>query len=143
EHAGARGRGLPQQPARDVIPHDLMRDRAAGERHLHHAASRRLHRLAHRFAHLVRLPRRDADLALPVAHGDERVEPEPPAALHDLRDTVDRDDVFDETVALALPLARVTPLAAAAAAAPPAPTASPPPPAPAPAPAPVLASASA
>src|SRR3989442_577754 len=136
DHAGSRGRRLQQHAARAVIPHDLMRDRAAGERHLHHAASRRLHRLAHCFAHLVRLARRDADLALPVAHGDERVEPEPPAALHDLRDTVDRDDVLDETVALALPRARVTPFAAAAAATSPAPTAFPPPPPPPPSPPP-------
>ena len=72
-------------------------------------------RLAHRFGHLVRLAGRDADLALPVADGHERVEREPPAALHDLGHAVDGDDVLDE-VARVLAVAAI----AAAAAAPPA-----------------------
>src|SRR2546427_7311307 len=75
--------------------------------------------LAHRLAHLVRLAGGDPDASLPVAHRDERVEAEAPAALHDLRDAVDGNHVLDEPVALALPLARVAPLPTA----PPTPTA--------------------
>src|SRR5256884_2388757 len=85
---------------------------------------RRLYGLAHRLAHLVRLAGGDPDASLPVAHGDERVEAEAPAALHDLRDAVDGNDVLDEPVALALPLARVAPLPTAP------PTPAPPTPAP-------------
>ena len=55
--------------------------------------------LADRFRDFVRLARREADLALPVADGDERVEREAAAALHDLRDAVDRDHVLDELAA--------------------------------------------
>src|SRR5947208_2778291 len=53
------------------------------------------------------------DASLPVAHGDERVEAEAPAALHDLRDAVDGNDVLDEPVALALSLDRIATLPAA------------------------------
>src|SRR5205807_8748085 len=84
-----------------------------------HAAAGGLYGLAHRLAHLVRLAGGDPDASLPVAHRDERVEAEAPAALHDLRDAVDGNHVLDEPVALALPLARVAPLPTA----PPTPTA--------------------
>jgi hypothetical protein len=47
---------------------------------------------------------------VPVSYRDEGVEPEAPAALHYLGDAVDRDDVLDEPVPLALALARVAPL---------------------------------
>src|SRR6267378_2744062 len=70
------------------------------------AAAGGFDRLAHRFAHLVRLTGGDPDPTLPVAHGDERVEAEAPAALHHLRDAVDGNDVLDEPVALALAVAR-------------------------------------
>src|SRR6266571_1532866 len=117
-HAGALEHGA-HRAARDHVW-----DRAARERHLHHAAARGLDCLADRLAHLIRLARRDADPALPVSHGDERVEPEAPAALDDLGDAVDRDHVLDEAVAFTLPLAAVAPLAATTASAPP-PTAPP------------------
>src|SRR5437762_535554 len=64
-------------------------------------------------AHLVRFAGGHPDASLPVAHGDERVEAEAPAALHDLRDAVDGNDVLDEPVALALSLARIATLPAA------------------------------
>src|SRR5204863_3576877 len=86
--------------------------------------------LADRFADLVRLPRRDADVPVPVAHGDQRVEAEAPAPLHHLGHTVDRDDVLDEPVALALALARIAPLATPSATATAATPAAPAPPAP-------------
>src|SRR6267142_2390871 len=88
------------------------------------AAAGGFDRLAHRLAHLVCLAGGDPDAALPVAHRDERVEAEAPAALHDLRHAVDGNDVLDEPVALALALARVAPLP------PPPPTPAPPGPGP-------------
>ena len=53
----------------------------------------------------------------PSPDGDERVEAEAPAALHDLGHAVDRDDVLDHPVALSTARAApvVTPLTAAAA----------------------------
>src|SRR5205823_1593857 len=104
DHAGPGGRGLEQHAARAVVADDLVRDRPACERDLHHPAARALHRLAYRLAHFVRLPRGDADVTLAVAHGDEGVEAEAPATLHDLGDAVDRDHVLNQAVALPLPL---------------------------------------
>src|SRR6266550_1213217 len=101
-----------------VFADDLVRNRAARERHFRHAAARRFDRLAHRFADLVRLTGRDAHVALAVPNRDERVEAEAPAALHDFGDAIDRDDVFDHAVAVApAPVAAVAPLAAAPSAA--------------------------
>src|SRR5689334_20308901 len=108
DHAGTGGGGLEQHPARAVVTHDLVRDGAAGERDLHEPAPRGLHGFAHGLADLVRLPGGDAHLALPVAHGDEGVEAEAPAALHDFGDAIDGDDVFDDAVALALLAAAAT-----------------------------------
>src|SRR5437667_3800736 len=114
------GRGrLEQHAPGAVVTDDLVRDGRARERDLDHAAAGGFDGLANRLAHLVRLAGGDPDASLPVAHGDERVEAEAPAALHDLRDAVDGNDVLDEPVALALPLARVAPLPTA----PPTPTA--------------------
>src|SRR5712691_837470 len=128
DHTRSRSRRLQQHAAGAVLPDDLVRNRAAGERHFVHATARGLDRLAHRFADLVRLAGRNADLSLAVADGDQRVEAEAPAALHDLRDAIDRDDVLDHAVALAWPaaiaLAAVaTPASAPAPPAPPAPLA--------------------
>src|SRR5438094_6074827 len=107
------GRGRLQEHApRAVVPDDFVRDGRARERDLDQAAAGGFDRLAHGLAHLVRLAGGDPDPPLPVAHGDERVEPEAPAALHDLRDAVDGNDVLDEPVALALAVARVAPLPA-------------------------------
>src|SRR5947207_3093495 len=125
DHAGSRRGGLQQHPARAVVPDDLVRDSAAGERHLHHPPARGLDRLAHRLAHLVGLPGRDPDPSLPIADRDERVEPEAPAALDDLGDAVDRDHVLDEAIPFTLPLPAVAGRPAPPRAAPPA-TAAPP-----------------
>src|SRR2546422_1233153 len=122
------GRGRLQEHApRTVVTDDFVRDGRARERDLDQATAGGFDRLAHRLAHLVRLAGGDPDAPLPVAHRDERVEAEAPAALHDLRDAVDRNDVLDQPVALALPLARVAPLPAPPPT-PPAPAPSPPPP---------------
>src|SRR3989442_815167 len=132
DHTRSRGRRLEQHAARAVLADDLVGNRAARERYFVHAAARRFDRLAHRFADFVRFAGRDPDLSLAVADGNQRVEAEAPAALHDLRDAIDRDDVLDHTVALARPAAVAfapvaTPASAPATTAPPAP---PPPPAP-------------
>src|SRR5437899_618765 len=115
DHAGSRRGGLEQHPARAVLADDLVRNRSAGERDFVHAAARRLDGFAHRLADLVRLAGRDPDLPFAVADGHERVEAEAPAALHDLRHAIDRDDVFDHAVAfpLAAPIAAVAALTAA------------------------------
>src|SRR5213595_264818 len=113
DDAGPRRGRLQKHTPGAVVPDDFMLDGRARERHLDHAATRGLDGLAHRLAHLVRLAGGDPDASLPVAHGDERVEAEAPAALHDLRDAVDGNDVLDEPVALALSLARIATLPAA------------------------------
>src|SRR2546430_10231444 len=108
---GARRRGLEEHAPGAVVADDLVRNRGARERHLQQATARGFDGLADRFADLVRLPRRDPDVPAPIANGDQRVEAEAPAPLHHLGHTVDRDDVLDEPVALALALARIAPLA--------------------------------
>src|SRR5437870_9461580 len=127
DHPGSRGGGLEEDAARAVVPHDLVRARAAGQRNLHHASARGLDGLAHCLAHFVGLAGGDPHPSLPVADRDERVEPEPSAPLHDLGDAVDRDHVFEQAVAFALTLTPIAALAApaAAAAAPPAAPAAP------------------
>src|SRR5881628_876715 len=113
DDAGPGRGGLQEHAPGAVVTDDFMRDGRARERDLDHAAAGGFDGLAHRLAHLVRFAGGHPDPPLPVAHGDERVEAEAPAALHDLRDAVDGNDVLDEPVALALPLARVAPLPAA------------------------------
>ena len=66
-----------------------------------------LGRLADRFRHFARLAVAEADAALLVADDHEGGEAEAPAALHDLGDAVDVDQLVDElavaVVAVALP----------------------------------------
>src|SRR3990170_557644 len=132
DHAGAWRGGLHQHTPRAMLAHDLMRNRRAGHRDRDHPPAGALHGLPHRFRHFVRLPRRDADLALRVADGHERVEREAPAAFNDLRHAVDRDHVFDEIAPLAAVLTARPATPAAVAATPVAPAAArPPSPAPA------------
>src|SRR5215207_1899765 len=118
DHAGAGRRGLHPHLARTVLARDLVRDRRSRQRHGDQVAARGLDGLANRLGDLVRLPRCEADLPLPIANGDERVEAEPASALHDLRDTVDRDDVLDQIAPFAILTATTvatTPAAASAA----------------------------
>src|SRR3989442_1876135 len=120
DHARPGRRRLEEDASRAVMPDDLVGDGAAGERHFRQAATRGLHGLAYRLAHLIGLAGGNADAPLAVAHGDERVEAESPAALDDLGDAVDRDDVLEDAVALAGGAVVATlpaPAAAAAAAA--------------------------
>src|SRR5688500_2906470 len=98
---GARCGGLHENLAGAVRPDDLVRDRPAGHRNRHHLPLGRIDGLANRFGDLVRLASGEADLPLAIADGDERIEREAPAALHDLGDTVERDDVLDQIALLA------------------------------------------
>src|SRR5688500_9914879 len=115
DDAGARRRGLHQHAPRPVLPDDLVRDRPAGQRDVDHRAAGGVDGLADRLRHLVRLARGEAHAPLTVADGDERVEGEAPAALHDLGDAVDRDHVLDEIAPLASAVALVATAAIAAA----------------------------
>src|SRR5688500_618498 len=101
DHAGARRGGLHEHLARAMLADHFVRDRPTRHRDRHHFPLRRIDGLAHGFRHLVRLARGEAHLPLAIADGDERVEGEPPAALHDLGDAVDRDDVLDQVALLA------------------------------------------
>src|SRR5262249_36521878 len=96
DHASARRRRLHEHLAGAMRSDDLVRNRSAGERHVHHLAARAVHGLADRFRDFVGLSGGKADLALPVAPGDERVEREAPAPFHALGDAVDGDHVPDE-----------------------------------------------
>jgi hypothetical protein len=79
-----------------MLTDDFVRNRAARERHRHHAATRCFNGLAHRFRYFVRLAGREPELALAVTDGHERVERESATALHDFRDAIDGDHVLDE-----------------------------------------------
>src|SRR5712671_7271653 len=116
DHAGSRCSRLEEHPTRAVFADDLVRNRPAGQRNFVHVAARGLDGLADRFADLVCLAGRDSDLPLAIADGDQGVEAEAPAALHDFRHTIDRDDVLDHAVALATPAIAVAPFTAAASA---------------------------
>src|SRR5512139_614576 len=84
DDAGA-GRGrLEQDPARPVLAEHVVGDRGPGAGHLDHGALGRLDRLADGLGDLVRLAGGHPHAALAVADGDEGVEGEPAAALHDL-----------------------------------------------------------
>jgi hypothetical protein len=73
----------------------LVRNRSAGHRDRDHAATRSIDGLANGFGHFVGLAGGKADATLTIADGDKSVEGEAASALHDLRDTIDRDDVLD------------------------------------------------
>src|SRR5690606_19408573 len=69
-------RRLQQDAARAVPPQHLVRDRSVDDRHFDHAPPRLLQALADRLRDLVRLAERDAHVAIPVAHRDQRRERE-------------------------------------------------------------------
>jgi hypothetical protein len=91
-----------------MLADDLVWYRVPGQGHLSELATRRVDGLSDRLRHLVRLTRREADATLAVADRHERVERESPAALYDLGDAIDRDDVLDEVTALARALVAAT-----------------------------------
>ena len=80
-----------------VAAGDVVMQRAAfAQRHPRQVALRRVGRLADRLGHLARLAVAEADAALLVADDDQRRETEAPAALDDLGDAVDVDELVDE-----------------------------------------------
>ena len=83
--------GFSSTRAASCSPMIVVRDRRAGERDGEEVLPRLLHALLDRGRHFLRLAVAEADVAVAVADDDERGEREPPAALHDLGDAVDRD----------------------------------------------------
>src|SRR5664279_1317543 len=105
-HTGSRRGGLHQHATGAMLADDLVRNRAPRERNARHVAKRGVDGLAHRLRYFVRLAGRHANLAASIADGDERIEAEATSALHDLRDTVDRDHVLEEIATLTIAAAR-------------------------------------
>src|SRR5207302_8526182 len=65
-----------------------------------HLLLRLVDALPDRFRHLVGLAEPEADASAAVPDDDQRAEAEPPAALHDLGDAVDVDDLLLQLGAL-------------------------------------------
>ena len=89
--------------------HVVMQRPARAQRHEDHVALGALGRLADGFRHFARLAVTEADAALLVADDHEGGEAEATAALDDLGDAVDVDELVDElAVALVATAAIVT-----------------------------------
>jgi hypothetical protein len=82
-----------------VRPDDFVWNRSASHRDRHHVATRAIDGLANRFRNFVRLAGCESNATLAVSDGDESVERKAAPALHDFRDTIDRDHVLDELAA--------------------------------------------
>src|ERR1043166_7116839 len=110
-HARAGRRRLEQHLARAELAHDHVGDRPAlRDRDLEHILLRRLARLADGVGDLVRLPEADADASVLVAERHDRVEREPPSALHDLGATVHLDHALLTLALRLVGIARLPPL---------------------------------
>src|SRR5687767_15074272 len=96
DHARPWSGGLHEDLSGAVMTDDLVRDRGAGKWNGEHLATRAVDRLPDGFRHFVRLAGREPDAALAVANRNQCVERKAPAALHDLGDAVDRDDVLEK-----------------------------------------------
>src|SRR5690606_39795686 len=81
-----------------VVGLDRVPQGAAAELDAAHALARGLHRLLNRNRHLAGLAVAEADPALAVAHHRQRGEGELAAALHGLRNAIDRDQLLDHAV---------------------------------------------
>ncbi len=105
------GAGTQNHFARAPMAGHVVVQRAAfAQRNADQRFLRRFRRLADRLRHFARLAVTEADAALLIAHDDERGEAEALAALHNLCDAVDVDELVDQ-------LARASSVAAAIAAA--------------------------
>ena len=83
--------------ARTMAPVDVMMQRSPlAERHPDHAMLRRLGCLSNRLGDFTCLTVAEADATLLVPDHNERGESEAPAALNNLGDTVDVDQLIDE-----------------------------------------------
>src|SRR6185437_3045403 len=95
--AGALRRRAHDDLAGTEAADDVVMQRTAfAQRHANQRAPRLFGRLADRLRHFARLTRAITDPALAVAHDDQRGKAEPPPALHDLGDAIDRDELLDE-----------------------------------------------
>src|SRR5574338_145727 len=68
------------------------------QRHLAHLATRFVHRLLHGNRNLTRLSLAHADATVAIADHGQRGEAEDTAALHHLRDAIDRDHLLAKAV---------------------------------------------
>ena len=97
DDAGTGLGGAQQHLAGAMTALDVVMQRAArAQRHEDQFALGGFGRLADRFRHFARLAVAEADAALLVADDDERRETETPAALDDLGDAIDVDELVDE-----------------------------------------------
>ena len=80
-----------------MAPGDVVMQRASlAQRHAGQRALGGVGRLADRLRHLARLAVAEADAAFLVADDDQSGKAEAPAALHDLGDAIDVDELVDE-----------------------------------------------
>ena len=86
----------------------VMQRAGVAERHAQQIAARGLGGLADRFRHLACLAVAEADAALQVADDDERGKAEALAALHDLGDAIDVDELVRELALGLFPVAIAT-----------------------------------
>ena len=97
DDAGTGLGGAQQNLAGAMAALDVVMQRAArAQRHEDQVALGRFGRLADRLRHFARLAVTEADAALLVADDDERGKAEATAALDDLGDAVDVDELVDE-----------------------------------------------
>src|SRR4051794_4426655 len=96
DDAGSLGGRLEQHARGGVLLADLVRDRRADHRDLDDVLLRVLDALADGLRDVAGLAVAHADVAVAVAHDDDRREREPAATLVDLGDAVDLDDALLE-----------------------------------------------
>src|SRR5690606_22337595 len=84
----------------EMAVHVMVQRPALAQRHADHALLGGFRRLADRLGHLARLAGAVADPALAVANDHQGGKAEAPAALHDLRDAVDADELLDQLALL-------------------------------------------
>jgi len=96
DDAGPLGGRLEQHLCGGVLLADLVRDRRPDHRDLDDVLLRVLDTLADGLGDIAGLAQADADMAVAVAHDDDRREREAAAALVDLGDAVDLDDALLE-----------------------------------------------
>src|SRR6185437_7458582 len=95
DDAGTWAGRLEQYDARGGLTLHGVRDGALDPRDLEEVLLGLLDALGDRRGHLLGLAVADADLTLAVTDDDQRGEAEPATTLHDLGDTVDRDDALE------------------------------------------------
>src|SRR5439155_743098 len=100
DDAGSLARGAQEHTGRVGASQDLVRDRRSVLRNGEEVLLRVVDRLRDRERDLTSLAVADADTVDLVTDDDERGEREPPAALDDLRDTVDLDHALLELAGL-------------------------------------------